>query len=118
MHVQDRKKIKIHLNLLFLLVTPILLRMQLASTQSSKNCDCRMGSDAFKAVWLLVPPPEGRRGNGRWVLILSSEAVSLQISLIAPKAQNLQTSTLQRSQEPPSPCNSVERIKLIWLQFF
>lgn len=32
MHVQDRKKIKIHLNLLFLLVTPILLHMQLAST--------------------------------------------------------------------------------------
>ena len=32
MHVEDRKKKKIHLNLPFLLVTPIVLCMQLVAT--------------------------------------------------------------------------------------
>lgn len=113
MHVQDGKKIKIHLNLLFLLVNPTLLRMQLASTSSSTMCDSGMGLEGL-IVW---PSPRRQEGKREVVLILSSEIVSLQTSLTAPKSPTPQSSAPQRSRQPRSASNCRDRTTLIWLRF-
>lgn len=113
MHVQDGKKIKIHLNLLFLLVNPTLLRMQLVSTSSSTMCDSGMGLEGL----IVCPSPRRQEGKREVVLILSSEIVSLQTSLTAPKSPTPQSSTPQRSRQPRSASNCRDRTTLIWLRF-
>lgn len=66
MHVQDGKKIKIHLNLLFLLVNPTLLCMRLLTTSSS-TCDSRMGLEGFRQSCLIICPSPRRQEGKREV---------------------------------------------------